>query len=61
MSVCGVRKAAACILTAMVMPKEKRDEIGKRLLRRLGQGIQYAADADQIAEHQKPDQCDAAR
>ena len=36
-----------------------RDEVGQHILGRLGQGVQHAALAQQVAEHQKADQCHA--
>ena len=61
MSVCAVRKASACILTAMVSPRKSVTRLESVFCAVSDRAVQYAADADQISEHQKSDQRDAAR
>lgn len=59
---CFLREEQLCLhLRRDGEPQKQRDEICKHLLRRLGQVIEHAALADEVAEHQKADKRQAAR
>ena len=56
-----VRKASACMLEGHGDAQEQGDQVGQHLLGRLGQAVQHAALADQVAEHQEADRATTLR